>query len=432
MPEKVKRNLVEELVGKLKRAADDYPDLAWESHEKEGLVEKVKEPPADVLAEFNRVLRMALEHNASDIHYDPLEDRLMVRFRIDGFLFDMVEYPPESTNKLTTQIKVAADLDIAERRIPQDGRLEKKVGDRDISLRVSTLPVVYGEKVVLRILETSKQLMSIEELGFFPREFGIFSSAIKRPNGMVLVCGPTGSGKTTTLYSALNAINTRQKNIITIEDPVEYHINGINQSPINPVTGATFATVLRSVLRQDPDVILIGEIRDAETASIATKSALTGHLVFSTMHTNRSAMAVDRLYDLGIERSLIAAGLNLSMSQVLVRKICPECRETVAYDKKAIEGVDMGGAVPKGNAPSFSFSRGCEKCQFTGYKGRAGLFELFNVTEEIARNIFDGKNGSELELIAIERGMRTLKDMGFLLVNKGLTTPEEVLRVTTI
>lgn len=421
----VKKNTTtaEALIGKIKAYPDEDVQDGSDGSYTLGTVEKITEVSETIGAEFDRVLRRAVELNVSDIHYDPLPDKLMVRFRIDGVLNDIIEYPPEATAKHIAHLKVAANLDITERNVPLDGRIEKTVDRHDLALRVSSLPVVYGEKIVLRILNTANQVLELDQLGFLPHELSLFSNAIEKPNGLILVCGPAGCGKTTTLYSAMNAINTRDKNIVTIEDPVEYRLPGINQSPVNTSLGATFAKTLRGVLRQDPDVILVGEIRDAETAAIAIKAALTGIHVFSTIHAMRSTAAIDRLVDLGIERRLIAVALDLSLSQALVRKICPKCKTEGSQTSLAALGGDEDDDEPF----TMYYGKGCEYCRMTGYKGRVALFEPLEVDEEMAGHIINGASGAELEALAIGHGMVPLKASGLLLVKEGFITLEEVI-----
>ncbi len=383
---------------------------------------------APVVRLVNLMFSQALRDNASDIHIEPFQHSLKIRQRLDGILHDMLSPPKHVQSSLISRIKIMARLNIAEKRLPQDGRIELKIADRDIDVRVSTLPTSFGERVVLRLLDKSSILLSMEELGMPKDRLQPFSEEIRKTGGIILVCGPTGSGKTTTLYAALSSINTTDINIITIEDPIEYQINGIGQMQVNPKINLTFASGLRSIVRQDPDVILVGEIRDTETAEIAIQSALTGHLVFSTLHTNDSASAVTRLRDMGIEPFLIASSVNAILAQRLVRIICPHCKEqyTPSHDELA----KLGVCPKEGERVMVSRGRGCPSCHDTGYKGRSGIFEFLLMTKEMKSLVMKTADANQIKQAAIEGGMITLQQDGAMKVLQGITTIEEVYRVS--
>ena len=371
----------------------------------------------------NLLITRAVERRASDIHIEPFEDGLHIRYRIDGILHQ-TESPPKNLHPaIVSRIKIMAKLNIAERRLPQDGRIKLKVLGKDIDIRVSSVPMLYGEGVVMRLLDPTG-IIGLEVLGFEVKNRERFEDLIKKPYGMFLVTGPTGSGKTTTLYAALSMMNTREKKVITIEDPIEYYLEGVNQIQVKPKIGLTFADGLRSIVRQDPDIIMVGEIRDVETADIAIHAALTGHLVFSTLHTNDAAGAVTRLKDMGVEGYLISSSLLGVLAQRLVRGICNKCKITYAPDKELADelGVKMNFQTYKG--------KGCEICDHTGYKGRTGIFELLLVNDEIRRLIVEKKGSDVIAQKAIELGMKTLRDDGWEKVKAGITTVDEVIRVT--
>ncbi len=382
---------------------------------------------APVIRLVNLIFSQAVRDNASDIHIEPFQHSVKIRQRLDGLLHDMLSPPKHVQPALVSRIKIMAKLNIAEKRLPQDGRIELKVADRDIDVRVSTLPTAFGERVVLRLLDKSSVLLSLPELGMPLDRLGSFSEEIKKTGGIVLVCGPTGSGKTTTLYAALCSINTTDINIITIEDPIEYQINGIGQMQVNPKINLTFASGLRSIVRQDPDVILVGEIRDTETAEIAIQSALTGHLVFSTLHTNDSASAITRLRDMGIEPFLIASSINAILAQRLVRIICPNCKEEYIPDKEMLMKIGLDEKV---FAKRKAFrGRGCSHCHHTGYKGRCGIFEFMLMSKEMRSLVLTTADANEIKQAAVERAMITLRQDGAAKVLEGITTIEEVYRV---
>jgi len=379
---------------------------------------------APVIRFVNLLISRAVEQRASDIHIEPFENELKVRYRIDGVLHD-VEAPARRLQAaIVSRIKIMAKLNIAERRLPQDGRIKLRLMGREIDLRVSTLPTLYGESVVLRILDRSSIVVNLESLGFPEDTLTQFNRLITKPYGMILVTGPTGSGKTTTLYGALDKINSPDKKIITIEDPVEYQLFGVNQIHVKPQIGLTFANGLRSIVRQDPDVIMVGEIRDAETAEIAIQAALTGHLVFSTLHTNDAAGAVSRLLEMGVEDYLLASSLLGVLAQRLVRRMCTKCRRPAEMAAEVLR--DIGG---DGGTQVFE-GEGCEDCAQTGYRGRLGIFELLPVNEVIRPLILERSSAGIIKDAAVQRGMRTLREDGWHKVRTGVTTVAEVVRVT--
>ena len=403
----------------------DLDSLGEESDDVEHLKDLASEAP--VIRLVNLIISRAIESRASDIHIEPFERELKVRYRIDGVLYD-VESPPKRLKAATiSRIKIMSKLNIAERRVPQDGRIKMRVLGKDIDLRVSTLPTMYGESVVMRILDKSNtQIYDLEKLGFAEAMFNQFDDLITRPYGIILVTGPTGSGKTTTLYGALNKINLPDKKIITIEDPVEYQITGINQIHVNPQIGLTFAAGLRSIVRQDPDVIMVGEIRDLETAEIAIRAALTGHLVFSTLHTNDAPSAIARLVDMGAEDYLLSSSILGILAQRLVRVICSECRELQAFEAGSLGPL---GAV-LGDQDHVFQGRGCKECGNTGYRGRLGIFEFMLMEDSIRRLTVTNSDAIQVRRAAIENGMITLRHDGFEKIKQGVTTVSEVLRVT--
>ena len=384
---------------------------------------------APVVKLVNALLADAVKRRASDIHIEPYEKVLRVRFRIDGVLYEIMQPPVKLKNAMISRIKVMASLDIAERRLPQDGRIKIKIArGREIDLRVSTLPTLFGEKVVLRILDQGGMNLDIGGLGFEPEALRRFEDAIRRPYGMVLVTGPTGSGKTTTLYSALSELNKITTNISTAEDPVEYNLVGINQLQVHDDIGLSFASALRAFLRQDPDVIMVGEIRDFETAEISVKAALTGHLVLSTVHTNDAPSTINRLLNMGIEPFLISSSVNLIMAQRLARVVCPKCREPV--DLPASVLLDLG--VPEAEARPITayHGTGCSNCGGTGFRGRTALYEVMAMTDSLRESVLSGASSAELKRQAMTEGMRTLRQSGVEKILEGQTTVEEVMRVT--
>ena len=396
-----------------------------EEQEEEDSLAGQESQNAPVVKLVNTLLAEAVKIGASDIHIEPYERNVRVRYRIDGVLEEVMEPPLKLKNAIISRLKIMSELDIAERRIPQDGRIKIKIGEKKIDLRVSSLPTIYGEKVVMRILDKSNLNIDLAKFGMEERAMADILKAIAAPYGMMLVTGPTGSGKTTTLYSCLSRLNTPELNIMTAEDPVEYNLDGINQVQVREEVGLTFASALRAFLRQDPNVVMVGEIRDLETASIATKASLTGHLVLSTLHTNDAPSTINRMIDMGVEPFLVASSTVLIMAQRLVRRICNNCKavEKVPEDALTDIGLATDTVVYKG--------QGCDQCGGNGYSGRQGLFEVMTVTPEIREMILDRASTAELEQKAREQGMLTLREDGLLKIKKGITTVEEVLRETS-
>jgi type IV pilus assembly protein PilB len=390
------------------------------------LAASTEEAPVIKLA--NLILVQAIKDRASDIHIEPFEGLVRLRYRIDGGLIDMPPPPKNLQVALISRIKVMSSLDIAERRLPQDGRMRVRVGGRDVDLRVSFLPTVHGEKCVLRVLDKSNLSASMDKLGIDAETFKRFKTAVDAPHGLILVTGPTGSGKTTTLYSALNELNGPQFNIVTVEDPVEFQIVGVNQVPVKKEIGLTFANALRSILRQDPDIIMIGEIRDTETAEIAVESALTGHQVLSTMHCNDAAGAIARLDDMEIAPFLISSAVILSCGQRLMRRICNSCKDPVNYPDKMFE--DLGIDPNYFEGAQLHRGRGCERCKNTGYSGRLAIIEAMTMTDELRKMIIKRASAQELGKVAIEQGMKTLRIVGLEKVRDGFSTLEQTLLVT--
>ena len=377
---------------------------------------------------LNMVLLLAIKDHASDLHFEPFEDEFRIRIKADGVLYEMVPPPRHLAFAITTRIKVMANLDIAERRMPQDGRIELTVGGHPVDLRVSVLPTMFGESVVMRVLDRSVVSLDLRNVGLDEKTMGQFRVAISKPNGIVLVTGPTGSGKTTTLYSALNELNTIHDKLITTEDPVEYDMEGIIQVPIDASIGNTFANCLRAILRQDPDKILVGEIRDLETAEIAVQASLTGHMVFSTLHTNDAPSTVTRLKDMGVPVFMISATVEAILAQRLVRRVCTKCREEHTPSKEMLDDLELTPADLKGKR--FFRGSGCENCNNTGYKGRVGLFELMILNNELRELIMQNASTDDLRQAARRSGMVTLRDAGMKACFEGTTTAEEVIRET--
>ncbi len=404
---------------------EEFEEISAEALAKQG-------EEAPVIKLVNVILMSAIQKGASDIHIEPYEKELRVRYRIDGILYNIMQPPMKFRDAITSRIKIMSKLDIAEKRLPQDGRIKIRFQDggemRDIDFRVSCLPTLFGEKIVLRLLDKTKLMLDMTKLGFEHESLHKFELAIDKPWGMVLVTGPTGSGKTNTLYSSISRINTVQTNIMTAEDPVEFNLMGVNQVLVRESIGLNFAAALRSFLRQDPNIILVGEIRDFETAEIAVKAALTGHLVLSTLHTNDAPSTVNRLMNMGIEPFLVASSLNLICAQRLVRRICKNCTEpdptpTAALMQAGFNAEDAKTVVP-------NKGKGCEKCNNTGYKGRVGLYEVMEVTEELRELILVGASSLELRRKAVDDGMITLRGSGLRKVKDGVTTIEEIVRET--
>ncbi len=379
---------------------------------------------------LNMVLLLAIKDHASDIHFEPFEDEFRIRIKADGVLYEMVPPPRHLAFAITTRIKVMANLDIAERRMPQDGRIELSVGGHPVDLRVSVMPTMFGESVVMRVLDRSVVSLDLTNVGMNDHTIDIFRKIIEKPNGIVLVTGPTGSGKTTTLYSALTELNRIEDKLITTEDPVEYDIDGIIQIPIDAEIGVTFAACLRAILRQDPDRILVGEIRDLETAEIAVQASLTGHMVFSTLHTNDAPSSITRLKDMGVPTFLITATVEAILAQRLVRRICTQCREEVDPSEDVISQLKLAGHSHEGK--TFYHGQGCDHCNNTGYKGRVGLFELMIMNDELRDLIMQQSSDDVLRECAKGNGMVTLRDAGMGFVFDGTTTAEEVIRETIL
>ncbi|MGR0481483.1 MAG: type II secretion system ATPase GspE [Candidatus Electronema sp. V4] len=412
----------------LQDIADDDPEaLLSEIEETADLLDDTSDAP--VIKLVNLILSQAVRDGASDIHIEPYKDKVKIRKRVDGILYDMITPSKHVQAKLLSRVKIMAKMDIAERRLPQDGRIEIRVADKNIDLRVSSLPTAFGERIVMRLLDKSNVLLSLEQLGMSPRDLATLLKLIKAPHGIILVTGPTGSGKTTSLYSALTVLNQPDVNIITVEDPIEYQINGISQMQVNSKIDLTFANGLRTIVRQDPDIILVGEIRDLETAEMAIQAALTGHLVFSTLHTNDAASAVTRLIDMGVEPFLVSSSVNAVMAQRLVRRICDKCKEPYTPSRESIEQLYL---PPEFHGATLHRGRGCEACLHTGYQGRQGIYELMVFSEEIKSLILTTSDSGQIKRAAqsdAEHPMTTLRQDGLRKVLEGKTTLEEVFRV---
>jgi general secretion pathway protein E len=415
----------QELLDTLDEKALDLDAAEWQ--EPRDLLEAQDEAP--IIRLVNSLFYQASKERASDIHIEPFEQDLLVRFRIDGILYDTLTPPKAIQPLLISRIKIMAGLNIAEKRLPQDGRIRLKVAGKDIDIRVSVIPTAFGERVVLRLLDRSSALLGMEELGLSGRNLTLVTRLIRQSHGIILVTGPTGSGKTTTLYAALSQINTSDKNIITIEDPIEYQLRGIGQMQVSPKIDLTFAAGLRSILRQDPDVIMIGEIRDAETAEIAIQAALTGHLVFSTLHTNDSFGAVSRLLDMGVEPYLVSSALLGAMAQRLVRRVCQECRQAYSPTESEIRDIGLTPQTVHGRL-FYRPGSGCETCRGKGYRGRSGIHELLLFTDTTRALVMQRADATAIRRAAVESGMLTLRADGAEKVLAGLTTVEEVVRVT--
>jgi type IV pilus assembly protein PilB len=384
---------------------------------------------APIVKFVNLLVTQAVGDRASDIHVEPAEHDLRIRFRIDGVLHEVMRSPRSIQAGVISRLKVMADINIAERRIPQDGRISMKVGGRGIDLRVATLPTVYGEKVVMRILDKGQAVLRLEELGFLPETEARFEASYRKPYGAILVTGPTGSGKSTTLYATLNTLNEPDRNIITVEDPVEYRLPGINQVQINPKAGLSFASALRSILRSDPDIILVGEIRDRETAVIAVEAALTGHMVLSTLHTNDAASTPQRLVEMGVEPFLVTSALDCVVAQRLARRLCDKCKDPYQPTEAELREIGWPMESLELEWPTVYRAVGCTACGRTGYKGRFALHEVMIVTEEIERQIIERRSTEDLHKTAVAQGMITLKEDGLRKVGAGNTSLEEIFRV---
>jgi type IV pilus assembly protein PilB len=414
-------------LGRFDESVANLADILEEEEEASDLraVEAATEE-APVVKLVNTLISRAVSERASDLHIEPGERDLRVRFRIDGVLHEVMTTPKSVSGAVVSRLKIMADLDIAERRVPQDGRVGLRVSGRPIDLRVATLPSIYGEKVVIRILDKEDAVLDLPDLGYLPHSLERFERSYEKPYGAILVTGPTGSGKTTTLYATLNVLNRPDVNIITVEDPVEYRLPGITQVQVNRKAGLQFATVLKAMLRSDPDIILLGEVRDGETAKIAVEAALTGHLVLTTLHTNDAASSIGRLIDMGVEPYLVASALDSILAQRLARRLCERCREPFEATPEMVRQMDVGDVE---SAVTLYRAVGCKTCADTGYRGRISINEILLMTEEIERMAVERRSSNEIKQVAIEQGMRTLRQDGIDKVRLGFTTLEEVLRV---
>ena len=383
---------------------------------------------APIIRFVNSLITQGYKERASDIHIEPFESELVVRYRIDGILYEVLRPPHKAQASIISRLKIMANLNIAEKRLPQDGRFRVRIAGKDVDVRVSTLPTAFGERVVLRLLDKSSSVLSLEDLGMDPPMLKLVGNMIHKSHGIFLVTGPTGSGKTTTLYAALSRLNNREKNIITVEDPIEYQLPGVGQIQVNPKISLTFAAGLRSILRQDPDIIMVGEIRDGETAEIAVQSALTGHMVFSTLHTNDAAGALTRLVEMGIEPFLAASSIVGILAQRLVRTICPNCKEAFVPTPQLLTEMGLERVLPPG--AKLYRGRGCSACMDIGYRGRSGIYELLPVDDQVRDLLLQNKDAATIKSAAMKKGMRALRDAGLAMALTGQTTVEEVLRVT--
>ena len=428
------RNDVVAAIDRYYRAGEELDDLTTQldTGEEEEDLSKVREITEDapIVRYVNLLITQAIQDRASDIHLEPTEHDLRVRYRIDGVLHEVMRSPRAIQSGVISRLKIMSDINIAERRIPQDGRLSVTAHGKKVDLRVATLPTVWGEKVVMRILDNSTARLDLTDLGFSPYNFGIYEKSYLKPYGMILVTGPTGSGKSTTLYATLNVVNKPEVNIITVEDPVEYRLAGVNQVQVNPKAGLSFAAALRSILRSDPDVVLIGEIRDHETAQIAIEASLTGHLVLATLHTNDAPSAVTRLTEMGIEPFLVGSALDSVLAQRLARRLCTKCKEPYFPTTEQLNAI---GYVQYPGDPDPAFYRpvGCASCAKTGYRGRVALHEVMAVTDEIERLTVERASSSVINTVAVEQGMRTLRVDGLLKAAQGVTSLDEIFRVVT-
>ncbi|MBU0998185.1 GspE/PulE family protein [Patescibacteria group bacterium] len=423
---KYSTSLSKEVTSALKDVSTDKDRIKTLNGSKTGFIREEK------IAEIvSHILEFAVRARASDVHIEPEEKSTRVRYRIDGILQEKLTIPKELHDALISRIKILGGMNISEKRIPQDGRFNFKGADEDVDLRVSSLPTTWGEKIVMRLLKKTGGVPDLPELGLRGQGLKTLEEAILRPHGIILICGPTGSGKTTTLYSIISKINTAKVNIVTLEDPIEYKIQGVNQVQVNPAAGLTFASGLKSFLRQDPNIILVGEIRDQETADLAVQASLTGHLVFSTLHTNDASGALPRLLDMGAEPYLLASSMTAIAAQRVVRKIHEGCKESYQPDPKVIEEIKatLGNLWPEGKQILFYRGKGCQECGNSGYYGRVGIFEALPVTEKISKLILSRSAASDIEKQAREEGMISLKQDGYLKVLEGATTIEEILRV---
>jgi type IV pilus assembly protein PilB len=423
-----KQESIEDVINSLDEDEEFEDRMANKGYDLASLEEMADAAPIRKL--LNMVLLLAIKDQASDIHFEPFEDEFKIRVRADGVLYEMVPPPRHLANAIVTRVKVMSNLDIAERRLPQDGRIELNVGGNSVDLRVSVLPTMFGESVVMRVLDRTVVQLDLNKIGMDPNTLSRFRKIIRRPNGICLVTGPTGSGKTTTLYSALNELNEISSKIITTEDPVEYEIYGLIQIPVNPDIDVTFANCLRAILRHDPDIILVGEIRDYETAEIAVQSSLTGHLVFSTLHTNDAPTAVTRLRDMGIPPFLITATVEAILAQRLVRKICVECRTQFEPSDELLMELQL--PLAQARKYKFYYGRGCTRCNNTGYKGRCGIYELMDINDDMRDLITSDASIDDMRNLARAQGMTSLREAGLKLIFDGVTTIDEVVRETVM
>ncbi|MEE9391239.1 MAG: type II secretion system ATPase GspE [Planctomycetota bacterium] len=422
-----KADVVDEVIDDLEDP--DYDEIASMVSDSEDLLNVANRAP--IIRLVNMILFQALKMRASDVHIQPYEDKVQIRYRIDGVLYDM-ESPPKSVHEaIVSRVKVMAKMDIAERRIPQDGRASIKIGDSEVDVRISSVPTNYGERIVMRILDKSQGIFNLDQLGLNKDQRELMDQVVQLSHGVIFVTGPTGSGKSTTLYSILNQINSQDKNVITIEDPIEYHLAGISQIQVSNKKGLTFAAGLRSLLRQDPDIMMVGEVRDEETARITIQAALTGHLVFSTLHTNDAASAVSRMLDIGLEPYLVASSLVMIIAQRLVRRVCPDCKELVTPDHAQLRDMTSLGIttsdLPNGK---LSLGRGCDMCFNTGYTGRIAIYEMLPIVEDAKELIVERASASKIKIAAQKRGMKTLRQDGITKIIAGTTSVDEILRVT--
>jgi len=430
IPKVATKSDIDEAIRRMGRYDDSVSDLAElvdiepEIEDLSKVESAIEEAP--IVKLVSTLLSRAVNERASDIHVEPGERDLRIRFRIDGVLHEVMSTPRSVSGAVVSRLKIMADLDIAERRVPQDGRVSLRVGGRPIDLRVATLPTIYGEKVVIRILDKDDAILALRDLGYLPYTLDRFEKSYTRPYGAILVTGPTGSGKTTTLYSTLNLLNLPDKNIITVEDPVEYRLNGVTQVQVNRKAGLLFSTVLKAILRSDPDIVLIGEVRDGETAKIAVEAALTGHLVLTTLHTNDAASSIGRLVDMGVEAYLVSSALDSIIAQRLARRLCERCKEQIEVTPEMLAQMRYDESM---GPLTVHRTGGCKVCSDTGYRGRVAINELLLVSEEIQRMAVERRPSDEIAKVAQEQGMRTLREDGMEKVRLGMTTLEEVLRV---
>jgi general secretion pathway protein E len=406
----------------------DIGSLAQEIDEAEDVLDVSNKAP--IIKLVNTILFQALKLRASDVHFQCYAERMQVRFRIDGILYDMDSIPRRVQEAIISRVKVMGKMDIAERRLPQDGRATIKIGDGEVDVRISSVPTTHGERIVMRLLDKTARLYQLDEIGLTPENVRILRDYLNYTHGIILVTGPTGSGKTTTLYASMAEIDTSQKNVLTIEDPVEYALNGISQVQVNNKKGLTFAAGLRSFLRQDPDVMMVGEIRDLETAEVAIRAALTGHLVFSTVHTNDAASTITRMVDQGVEPYLVASSLVLIIAQRLIRTICPHCKELIPINDEWTAKLKKVGLTPTEVGGNVAVGAGCDECFHSGYMGRTAIYEFLPVDEVLRTQIMEGANGTTMKRSAVDRGMITLREDGREKIRHGLSTADEVLRVT--